>query len=185
MPPTATASATVSSVPADWQGEVDYQTLIHNPEVRDLLARQQPPAVRMTGEEFVDSFGKIMKSPVALGPAMGIMQDVYGRMGAHTGKTRSQRYRQPVGRVIVLALCALARGGYKVQDVHQASDGCMLICQIPSDMFSLAGQLLVTIQREADGASVHADTHIEGQLFDWGKSNRCLNQLFRGIEAGG
>jgi hypothetical protein len=51
-------------------------------------------------------------------------------------------------------------------------------------MFSLAGQLLVTIQREPDGASVHADTRIEGQFFDWGKSNACLNQLFHGIEAG-
>ena len=157
--------------------------MIHNPEVRDLLARQKPATVHMTGEEFGDSFGKIMKSPLPMGPAMAIMQDVYGRMGVHAGKTRTERYRLPVGRVIVSALCALARGGYKVQDVHQASDGCMLICQIPSDLFSLAGQLLVTIQREADGTSVQADTHIEGQLFDWGKSNRCLKQLFDGIGA--
>ena len=82
------------------------------------------------------------------------------------------------------ALCALARDGHKVQDVHQASDGCMLICEIPSDMFSLAGQLLVTIHREPEGASVHADRRIEGQLFDWGKSNACLNRLFNGIGAG-
>ena len=58
------------------------------------------------------------------------------------------------------ALCALARDGHKVRDVHQASDGCMPICEIPSDMFSLAGQLLVTIHREPEGASVHADTRI-------------------------
>jgi hypothetical protein len=61
----------------------------------------------------------------------------------------------------------------------------MLICEIPSDMFSLTGQLLVTIQKEPGGASVHADTRIEGQLFDWGKSTRCLDQLFDGIGAGG
>ena len=54
-------------------------------------------------------------------------------------------YRQPVGRVIVSALCALAKGGHKVQEVRQAADGCMLLCEIPSDLFSLAGQLLVTI----------------------------------------
>jgi hypothetical protein len=186
--PAAATPAPAAAIPApaltDWQNEVDYETLIRNPEVRDLLAKQKPAAVRMTGEEFVETFGKILKSPVSLAPVMGIMQDVNGRLGVHTGKTRSENYRQPVGRVIVYALCALARNGHKVQDVHQASDGCMLICEIPSDMFSLAGQLLVTIHREPEGASVHADTRIEGQLFDWGKSNACLNRLFNGIGAG-
>jgi hypothetical protein len=181
---TAPPAALSPPVPADWQNEVDYETLIRNPEVRDLLAKQKPAAVRMTGEEFVETFGKILKSPVSLAPVMAIMQDVNGRLGIHTGKTRSESYRQPVGRVIVTALCALARDGHKVQDVHQASDGCMLICEIPSDMFSVAGQLLVTIHREPEGASVHADTRIEGQLFDWGKSNACLSQLFNGIGAG-
>jgi hypothetical protein len=182
--PSQPPAAAPPPVPADWQYEVDYETLIRNPEVRDLLAKQKPAAVRMTGEEFAETFGKILKSPVSLAPVMSIMQDVNGRLGVHTGKTRSQSYRQPVGRVIASALCALARGGHKVQDVRQASDGCMLICEIPSDMFSLAGQLLVTIHREPEGASVHADTRIEGQLFDWGKSNACLNQLFSGIGAG-
>jgi hypothetical protein len=138
-------------VPTDWQNEVDYEKLIRNPEVLDLLAQQKPAAVRMTGEEFAESFGKILKYPVSLGPVMAILQDVYGRIGIHTGKTRSERYLQSVGRVIVSVLCALANGGSKVKEVRQASDGCMLICEIPSDMFSLAGQLLVTIKREPEG----------------------------------
>jgi hypothetical protein len=171
------------SVREEWQNDIDYEKLISNPAVRDLLAKQKPAAVRMTGEEFAESFGKIVKSPVSLGPVMAIMHDFSARF-VHTGKTRSEHYRRPVGRVIVSALCALAKGGYKVQGVSQASDGCMMICEIPSDMFSFAGQLLVTIQREPEGASVHANTRIEGQLFDWGKSNRCLNQLFNGIEVG-
>jgi hypothetical protein len=171
-------------VPADWWNEIDYETLIRNQEVRDLLAKQKPAPTRMTGEQFANSFGEIVKSPVSLGPVMAIMQDAYGRFGVHTGKTRSEQYQGAVGLVIVYGLCALARGGYKVQDVRQASDGCMLICEIPSDMLSFGGQLLVTIQREPQGTSVHADTHIEGQLYDWGKSNRCLDELFNGIEVG-
>ncbi len=74
-------------VPADWQSEVDYETLIRNPEVRDLLAKQKPAAVRMTGEEFVETFGKILKTPVSLVPVMAIMQEVNGQLGEHTGKT--------------------------------------------------------------------------------------------------
>jgi hypothetical protein len=183
--PQATAAAQPATVapsaPVDWQHVSDYDTLVHNPEVRDLLAMQKPASARLTGEEFVENFGKIVKSPVSVVPVMAIAQDVYSRLGIHAGKTRSETYDKPVGRVIVSALCALARGGYKVQDVRQASDGCMLICAIPSDMFSLAGQLIVTIRREPQGTSVHADTRIEGQLMDWGKSNRCLKELFDGI----
>ena len=168
---------------ADWQNEIDYETLLRNPEVRDLLAKQLPPMTRMTGEEVLDSFSKIMKLPVSLSSVGAIGQEIYGRLGVRTGKTRSEHYSRPVGRVIVSTLCALAGGGYKVQQVQQASDGCILICEIPSDLFSFAGRLLVTIQRTPDGASVHADTSIQGQLFDWGKSERCLRQLFEGIAA--
>lgn len=179
------AQPQASAAPAtDWQDEVDYAKITQVPEVRDRLAKQKPATVRMTGEDFVESFDKLLKSPVSLAPVMDVMQDVYGRLGIHTSKSRSQPYGQPVGRVIVAALCSLAKGGYTLQDVRQASDGCMLICAIPSDMFSLAGQLLVTIQRESQGASVHASTRIEGQMFDWGKSTRCLNELFKDIEAG-
>jgi len=179
--PLQVGGGTQPGTTADWRDEIDYETLIRNPEVRNLLVKQKPPEARMTGEEFPDSFGKILKLPVSLGPVMAIMQEVYGRLGVHTGKTRSERYHRSAGQVIVSALCALARGGYKVKSVRQASDGCILMCEIPSDMFSLAGQLLVTIERTPEGASVHADTLIKGQLFDFGKSNRCLNQLFEGI----
>jgi hypothetical protein len=167
----------------DWRNEVDYDTLIRIPDVRDILAKQKPAASHLTGEQFADSFGKIIQSPVSLGPVMGILQDVYGRLGIHTGKSRLERYRLPAGHAIVSVLCALASGGNKVKEVRQASDGCMLICEISSDFFSLAGQLLVTVQREPEGASVQADTRIEGQLYDWGKSDRCLNHLFEGISA--
>ena len=175
------AAASAPSAAADWQNEVNYETLIRNPEVRDLLAKQNPPEAHMTGEEFLESGSKLMGVSVSLDRVGKIAQEVYGRLGVGTGKTRSERYNRPVGRVIVAVLCTLARSGFNLQQVRQASDGCMLTCEIPSDMFSFAGQLLVTIERTPDGACVHADTHIKGQLFDWGKSNRCLHQLFDGI----
>lgn len=165
----------------DWQNEIDYETLIRNPEVRDLLAKQTPPEAGMTAEEFLDSCSKILKLPVSLGPVGAIGQEIYARLGVRTGKTRSENYRRPVGRVIVAVLCSLAGGNYKVQHVQQASDGCILDCELPSDMFSWTGRLLITIGRTPEGASVHADTVIKGQFFDWGKSKRCLDQLFEGI----
>jgi hypothetical protein len=131
------AGAAVQAAPAaDWQNEIDYDTLISNPEVRDLLAKQRHPDASMTGEEFVESFFKVLKLPIEVGPVIAIMLQVYSRLGLRTDKTRSGRYRQPAGRVIVAVLCALARGGYKIQHLRQASDGCVLECKIPSDLLS-------------------------------------------------
>ena len=60
----------------------------------------------------------------------------------------------------------------------QAADGCLLEAALPSDLFSLEGDLLVSVRRVRELAEVDATTRIGGQMFDWGKSNRCLDQLF-------
>jgi hypothetical protein len=180
--PPSSFTATPPSVHTDWRNEINYEALLRNAEVRELLAKEQPAKARMTGEQFIGLFEQIVKSPISLVSVMTITQEVSSRLGIQTGKTQAERYRRPIGGIIVSALRALARSGYKVQEVRQATDGCLLICSIPSDMFSLAGKLLITFRQEPDGASVHADTQIEGQLYDWGKSKRCLEQLFTGID---
>jgi hypothetical protein len=173
-----------TAVSGDWQDEIVYDTLVHNPQVRDILARQIPPASHMTGEDLLEAWGKINKSPISLVPAAGIAQEINSRLGVHTGKSRSGHYPRPIGEVIVSALCVLARDGYSVKEARQASDGCILICTLPSDMFSLAGSLVIDFRRDLTGVSVTATTRIEGQLMDWGKSNRILDDLFKGFDAG-
>jgi hypothetical protein len=37
---------------------------------------------------------------------------------------------------------------------------------------------LVSVRRSETQAEVCGVTHIGGQLYDWGKSNRCLDKLF-------
>lgn len=177
------STAVPSEAPVDWGNETNYEALLRNPEVRDLLAKEKPATVRMTGEEFVDTFGKILNLPGSLTPVLTIMQEVNGRIGIHTGKSRTEMYDRPIGRVVVSALCAVAKAGYKVEEARQATDGCTLICIIPSDMFSFAGKLVITFRREPGGTSVQADTQIEGQLIDWGKSNRCISMLFSEVTA--
>jgi hypothetical protein len=66
--------------------------------------------------------------------------------------------------------------------VAQSADGCLLEAALPSDLFSLSGQLLVGVRRAAAATEVNAVTHIGGQFFDWGKSTRCIDQLFHDLE---
>jgi len=42
----------------------------------------------------------------------------------------------------------------------------------------LEGDLLVSVRRNGSQAEVTGATRINGQFYDWGKSNRCLDQLF-------
>ena len=137
----------------------------------------------MTGEEFVEGFSSLLPMKVPLAPLMNFSRDLGGRLGIHTGKSRSEQYACPAGQVIVAALCTLARDGYKIKEARQATDGCVLICEIPSDFFSLAATLILTFHCEP-AVTVLAEVDIQGQMFDWGKSNRCLTQLFNGIAAG-
>lgn len=170
--------------PQDWSNETDYETLLQIPEVKDILARQLPPAKAMSGEDFVGVASKFIKTSVPMVPAMTLTHDLFVNMGIKTGKARLQKISRPTGRVVVAVLCSLARAGYKLRNVQQASNGCMLECSIPSDMFSLEGDLLIIVTREPEGSTVSATTRIGGQLYDWGKSSRCLNRLFADINKG-
>ena len=50
-------------------------------------------------------------------------------------------------------------------------------------MWSFEGQLVVTIERAGTATKIEAATNIPGQWFDWGKSTRCLEQLFGRLHA--
>lgn len=167
----------------DWKKSVDFEALLRVPEVRDRIARSGAQSKkRMTGEQFLDMYGsalgKLSGIPLPMTPLAHWAQSMGARMGFKTGKARSQTIAAPAGEVIVLLLCALAREGRTLKDVQQRSDGCVLTAELPSDLFALAGDLVIAVTRCTDGTQVEAHTDIRGQYFDWGKSTRCLDQLF-------
>ena len=170
----------------DWAHETRYDALVAIPEVRERIARNADLAEkRMTGEEFLalaDKIGgKAGLLPVPVAPVAQLVQPIYEDMGIRTGKTRAERVRWPVGRVIVAVLCSLARHGMTIRSVRQADDGCIVEAEIPSDVRSFGGTLVVTVGRANGTTDVEAATKIGGQLFDWGKSAACLRELFADI----
>ena len=108
----------------------------------------------------------------------GVAQPLLTQLGIETGKQRTEGVAAPPGRVLVRALCSLARHGQSLRSVVQAEDGCLLEAVLPSDLFSLEGELLVGVRRVGEQAEVAATVHIGGQIYDWGKSKHCLEQLF-------
>jgi hypothetical protein len=175
---TAAEVAPTDIVP-EWDREVRYEMILKYPGVRDTIersARQAPK--RMSGEQFLALADKFVPLGVPLEGLVSVVQPMYARLGIKTGKEQVRQVAAPVGKVIVRALCSLARHGQSLRGVTQAADGCLLEADLPSDLFSLQGNLMVTVRRSEGQAEVCGATHIPGQLYDWGKSKRCLATLF-------
>lgn len=180
-----TASAS-NIVPSMWADTVNYEAIVRVPEVRTMVARAAEQATqRLSGEDFLKFCDKAfapLYGGVPVGKLASIAQPLYSTMGLNTGKEQRRIFPKPPGRVIVALLCSLARRGRPLRQVRQAADGCMFEATLPSDVWSFAGDLLVEVRADAAGTAVEARTVVKGQLFDWGKSKRCLEELLSDLE---
>jgi hypothetical protein len=163
----------------DWSFEVNYKKLISHPDVRDQLVMAGNRAkTRMTGEEFLGKFDSVVPGASVVAIAV---QPLYEKLGIASSKSATRRFDMPIGKVLVSILCTLAEGGNKLRNVQQVDDGCLFEASIPSDVWSFEGVLLIQVHRQGRGTHVEAATKIPGQFFDWGKSQRLLDQLINGI----
>lgn len=166
----------------DWVELIDYEQLMTIPTVRDRIARAAAQAKKkMTGEDFLDLYGKALGGlggvTLPMGKLAGLTQSAYARLGVKTGKSRSATFTTPPGEMLVRLLCSLAKNGRTLRDVHQLSDGCIVKAALPSDLLALEGDLVIGVRRVGGATLVEANTDIPGQMFDWGKSTRCLETL--------
>ena len=163
----------------DWRDEVRYEFLVKHPEVRDRIARSAKRAAPgVSGEKWLELFDKLAGSPVPLKAVAAVAQPLYARLGVSTGQVRDRSVRARPGEVLAAVLCSLARNGQEVTDVRQAADGCSVEAVFPSDLFALAGTVIVSVRQAGRGTHVEAATTVPGQWFDWGKGRRWLDRLF-------
>jgi hypothetical protein len=168
----------------DWSEEVRYEQLVRIPEVRALIDKHLSMAQKsISGEEFLALADKVFPMGVSLEKLGAVVQPIYAQLGMKTGKEHSESFLIPPGRVIVSVLCSLARNGHIVEQVRQLEEGCLLEATLPSDIWSWKGILYVSVRKDGSETRVDGATNIKGQLFDWGKSKRCLETLFSDIRA--
>lgn len=168
--------------PSDWSQISDGGRLLQIPEVRELIADYATRSTaKMSAEQFLGVADKLLAPLTAglpLSPLAKVGQSMYANMGVKTGKSREEFLPTPIGHVIVRALCSFAERGQQLLAAKPAADGCLLEATLPSDVWSFEGKLVVTISQQHQGTYVESLTDIPGQLFDWGKSKRCLDTLF-------
>ncbi len=174
--------------PETWQDECHYAVLMRIPQIRDQIAQAaQAAQTHISAEAFLTAADTLISAvtPLKLVPlaAMAtITVPIYQHLGIKTGKTRSEVMPTKIGTIIVNTLRAMATQGQKMKTVRQFDDGCMLEAEIPSDFWSWKGSLFVSIRKHDTACQVDAATSIGGQLYDWGKSKRCLDDLFAFIK---
>jgi hypothetical protein len=169
----------------DWSGLVNYQSLIAVPEVRERIARHATLSKKkFSGEEFLEACDKVLGTftgGVPLTLVAKFTQPISEKLGLKTGKTRCERLVERPGYVIVAVLCSLAQNGQKLGEVTQLADGCTIRAAMPSDIWSLKGDVVVTIRAEGSTTLVEADLTVPGQIYDWGKCKRALDRIFADV----
>lgn len=167
----------------DWSHEVRYEVLRTHLAVQKLIARHAAMApTRISGEKFLQICAPLTGG-VALDKVATVSQSLYSSLGIGTGQSRTATISRPIGCTMVALLCSLARQGVSLKQVDQALDGCVIQAELPSDLWSLAGSLVITVQRVGNETQLEATTLIGGQWMDWGKSRRCLDRLLADVEA--
>lgn len=170
--------------PIDWENEVRYAVLMRIPQVRDLIAKHAARAKPgLTGEQILGIVDSVMSTGIPMEKVSKLGQSLGTRLGIKMSRQREAIVPFPPGRVLLRALCSMARKGQTVLSVQQGDDGCCIQAKLPSDLFALEGTLSVTVRRHPEGTQFLANTLLQGQWMDWGKSNRCLDALVSDVHA--
>ena len=166
----------------NWEEDPLYENIVRVESVRSVIAQHAASAPKgISGEAILAIYDKVIQSPIPLERLAAVVQPLYASWGIHTGKDRTHLMTIPIGRAIARTLCSLAKHGQTLQNVVQHKDGCVVHADLPSSICALKGILKISLQRRESGTQIAASTDIPGQLFDWGKSNRCLEQLFHDL----
>ncbi|QVL32468.1 hypothetical protein KIH39_00700 [Telmatocola sphagniphila] len=180
------AEEVFASTANNWHDEIRYEILFGNPEVRELISRYAAQAKKkFSAEDFLALCDKVIYKPmigVSLNSVAKMLVPYYSRMGINTSKEKNELLAAPTGLVIVAGICAMAHGGKTIKQITPAEDGCLIESNLPSDMWSFEGELVISFRRLPNGTQIAAATKIRGQLYDWGKSKQQLEQLFGDIK---
>lgn len=164
--------------------ENKYESLIKQPEVRNLIAKyaQQSPHT-LSAQDFLQLADLAYKPipGVSFSKLSEAVVPIFTKLGIHTGKSFEETISATTSDVIVKVLCSLAKNGYTLKTVDQATNGIIVHAEISSDFWTWGGDLLLVIEECQLDTKVKIDVKIKGQLYDWGKSKGVIDKIVNDI----
>src|SRR5262249_45398569 len=150
----------IVATPMDWSNVTDCQVLLAIPEVRERIAHHGALCKKkLSGEEFLeycDKYARALTGGVPMTLIAKISQPISERLGFKTGKVRREQLTERPGNVLVALLCSMAQNGQQLRDIKQFANGCTLQASIPSDIWAMKGDLLLTVLAESSHTLVEA-----------------------------
>jgi len=145
------------------------------PSIQDIIEGQSVEKASGASEEdiikslspLIPNFPAIIKIAQALGTILGL-------------KSRYQCVKQhncPYEKAVLSYFLALKQMELEIKTLYDTNTGSTLEAKLPNDIFTLGGRLKIEINDAGSQVRIHAITEVKGQLFDWGKGSRLLNEL--------
>ncbi len=184
--PQAMAEPEMQRLP--WREETDLYQLMQREKIRTFIGQYAAQArKRMSSGEFLALFDKVTAiAPIpniSLQQMSEVLVPFLQRWGISTGKTATKLVSKPAQEVLIACLCALAKNGYTLDKAEQVSNGLILHAQLPSDMWTWGGDIVLAIEAVSGQTNLSIAVNVKGQLYDWGKSKAVINRIYEDVEA--
>lgn len=172
-----------TDAPADWRTSRRAGEIMGHPAVRARIEKVTGANPRgMTAERFYEIARPVMMVTGAGSlPPMKLMKDValpiYARFGVKTQSDISQGFRNSFGETLTAVLCSLASRSQPVEELAEATNGCVITSKMASSIWSWEGKMVITLEAQDQGTLLKATITVPGQTSDWGRTKRALQDL--------
>ena len=171
----------------DWRASMVPREIMGHPEVRARIEAATGANPRgMSAEQFYE-FARPVMMITGAGPAppLKLIKDISlpisAKLGMKTSRDMAQGFRNTFGETLAAILCSLASRSQPLEDITEATNGCVIRSKMLSSIWSWEGDLLITLESKEEGTLMTAAITVPGQLSDMGQSKRVLKALVEDV----
>ena len=186
-PPQAETALPETDPSIDWRNSMTPREIMAHPEVRariEAVTGANPKG--MSAEQFYE-FARpiIMITGAGPAPPLKLIKDISlpisAKLGMKTSRDVTQGFRNTFGETLAAVLCSLASRSQPVEEIADATNGCIIRSKMLSSIWSWEGDLIITLETKDAGTLLTGVITVPGQLSDMGQSRRVLNMLIEDV----
>jgi hypothetical protein len=154
----------------------------HRPSIHAILTGQDlkdGPHATMSEREVANllaSMAGVPSSMLYVGMKAGF--SLGSAFGLKSRKRRERRFFAPYVPTVLAVVLAVHHESLRLTALSDTARGSAVEAELPTDMYSLGGSFTCEILDEGpEHTLLRAATQIKGQLFDWGKGQRTLDDV--------
>ena len=158
------------------------------PSIREIVSGQAnyTPAAGMSEKELADLLAPLAKLSsgnyylaMKAGEALGRV------MGVKSTKQLQKRFppQYQYASVVLACILALRHLQNEIVSLYDTPRGSVVELKMATDLWSFGGMLTIEfIDESPSGIVVNGESEIRGQMFDWGKGKRSIEEIFNETE---